>query len=62
MSRLAPFRRAQFRQSGRLAESFHEHDRIVLAILAGDRDRATREMRDHIGTVKEAFDRYIGGR
>jgi len=61
-ARLAPFRRAQFRQSGRLAESFHEHDRIVQAILAGDRDRATREMRDHIGTVKEAFDRYIEGR
>ncbi|MBN9000409.1 MAG: GntR family transcriptional regulator [Rhizobiales bacterium] len=61
-ARLAPFRRAQFRQSGRLAESFEEHARIVRAILAGDRAGATREMRDHIGTVKEAFDRYIEGR
>jgi DNA-binding GntR family transcriptional regulator len=61
-ARLAPFRRAQFRQSGRVADSFHEHDRIVRAILASDRDGATREMRDHIGTVKEAFDRYIEGR
>jgi len=61
-ARLAPFRRAQFRQSGRLADSFDEHDRIVRAILAGDRDLATREMRDHIGTVKEAFDRYVEGR
>lgn len=61
-ARLAPFRRAQFRQSGRLADSFDEHDRIVRAILAGDRAGAIREMREHIGTVKEAFDRYIEGR
>lgn len=58
--RLAPFRRAQFRQSGRLAQSFDEHDRIVQAVLRADRDLATREMREHIGTVKEAFDRYVG--
>jgi DNA-binding GntR family transcriptional regulator len=61
-ARLAPFRRAQFRQSGRLADSFEEHDRIVRAILAADRPQAITEMREHIGTVKEAFDRYVEGR
>ncbi|MBZ9938491.1 GntR family transcriptional regulator [Mesorhizobium sp. BR1-1-16] len=61
-ARLAPFRRAQFRRVGRLADSFDEHDRIVESILRGDRDQATREMRSHIGTVKEAFDRYMEGR
>ncbi len=61
-ARLAPFRRAQFRRVGRLADSYEEHDRIVEAILRGDRDQATREMRAHIGTVKEAFDRYMEGR
>ena len=61
-ARLAPFRRAQFSRIGRLALSFDEHDRVVEAILRGDRDLATRAMREHIGTVKEAFDRYIEGR
>ena len=34
--RLDPFRRAQFRASGRLAKSHHEHDLVVRAILSGD--------------------------
>ena len=61
-ARLAPFRRAQFRQLGRLALSFDEHDRVVEAILRGDRDRASKAMLAHIGTVKEAFDHYMEGR
>jgi DNA-binding GntR family transcriptional regulator len=61
-ARLAPFRRAQFRQIGRLALSFDEHDRVVEAILRGDRERASKEMLAHIGTVKEAFDHYMEGR
>ena len=61
-ARLAPFRRAQFSRIGRLALSFDEHDRVVEAILRGDRDLATRAMREHIGTVKEAFDRFMEGR
>ena len=36
-SRVQPFRRAQFRNLGRLAKSHVEHDRVVLAILRGDR-------------------------
>ena len=35
--RVQPFRRAQFRNLGRLAKSHVEHDRVVLAILRGDR-------------------------
>jgi DNA-binding GntR family transcriptional regulator len=60
-TRLAPFRRAQFRRAGRLAMSFEEHDRVVAAILRSDRNEAVAAMRDHIGTVKEAFDRYVEG-
>ncbi len=58
-SRLAPFRRQQFNTLGRLARSYDEHDRVVEAILRADRDTAARAMRAHIGTVKQAFDRYL---
>ncbi|MCX5496297.1 GntR family transcriptional regulator [Kaistia dalseonensis] len=60
-ARLAPFRRAQFRRIGRLSESFDEHERVVEAILRGDRLGAMAAMREHIGTVKDAFDRYVEG-
>ncbi len=56
--RLQPFRRAQFRTMGRLSRSYDEHDRIVRAIERGDRDAASTAMRDHIGTVEQAFDEY----
>lgn len=58
-TRLAPFRRQQFHTLGRLAKSYDEHDRVVEAILRGDRDGAARAMRAHIGTVKQAFDSFI---
>ena len=35
-SRVQPFRRAQFRNLGRLAKSHVEHDRVVEAILRGE--------------------------
>ena len=35
--RVQPFRRAQFRNLGRLAKSHAEHDRVVVAIMRGDR-------------------------
>lgn len=57
-ARLQPFRRAQFRTMGRLARSYEEHDRVVEAILRGDREGAWLAMRDHIGTVEKAFDEY----
>lgn len=60
--RLQPFRRAQFRTLGRLARSYEEHERIVRAIDRGDRAAAEAAMREHIGTVEQAFDEYaLGG-
>lgn len=53
-SRLAPFRRAQFRLEGRLQQSWREHDRIVRAILEGDGEAAGAAARDHLALVGEA--------
>lgn len=57
-ARIAPFSRAQFRTFGRLAQSHAEHERVVAAILRGDRSAATAEMRAHIGYVHEAYAVY----
>jgi DNA-binding GntR family transcriptional regulator len=56
--RVQPFRRAQFRNIGRLAKSHLEHDRVVVAIMRGDRDGAMRAMRDHIVTVRVEYEMY----
>jgi DNA-binding GntR family transcriptional regulator len=56
--RVQPFRRAQFRNLGRLAKSHAEHDRVVVAILRGDRSAAAAAMRDHIETVREEYEVY----
>jgi DNA-binding GntR family transcriptional regulator len=58
--RVQPFRRAQFRNVGRLAKSHAEHDRVVLAILQGDRVAATAAMRGHIDTVSKEYAAYAG--
>ena len=59
--RVSPYRRAQFRNLGRLAQSHVEHDRVVVAILRGDRDGAARAMRAHIVTVSEEYWAYAEG-
>jgi DNA-binding GntR family transcriptional regulator len=56
--RVQPFRRAQFRNLGRLAKSHAEHDRVVVAILRGDHSGASDAMRSHIMTVCEAYEAY----
>ena len=56
--RVQPFRRAQFRNLGRLAKSHLEHDRVVLAILRGDRAGAAGAMRVHIMKVREEYEAY----
>jgi DNA-binding GntR family transcriptional regulator len=56
--RVQPFRRAQFRNLGRLAKSHMEHDRVVKAISCGDKEGAARAMRDHILTVCEEYRAY----
>jgi DNA-binding GntR family transcriptional regulator len=60
-ARVAPFRRAQFDQPGRLAASHAEHDRVMEAILRGDRAGAITAMRAHIGTVGRAYGRLAPG-
>jgi DNA-binding GntR family transcriptional regulator len=56
--RVQPFRRAQFRNLGRLAKSHAEHDRVVVAIMRGDRVGAATAMRDHIQTVRGEYELY----
>ncbi len=61
-TRVAPFRRAQFRATGRLGGSYQEHDLIVQAILRGDQAGASEAMRGHIGIVRDAFRSYAEAR
>jgi DNA-binding GntR family transcriptional regulator len=56
--RVQPFRRAQFRNLGRLANSHVEHDRVVQAILRGERTRAAQTMYAHIIKVRAEYERY----
>ena len=53
-ARLAPFRRAQFRLTGRLSKSYDEHDRIVTAILRADCKAAGQAAFDHVSIVSDA--------
>jgi DNA-binding GntR family transcriptional regulator len=56
--RVQPFRRAQFRNLGRLAKSHAEHDRVVVAILRGDKSGAAGAMRAHIELVRGEYEIY----
>jgi DNA-binding GntR family transcriptional regulator len=56
--RVQPFRRAQFRNLGRLAKSHTEHDAVVEAILRGDRAGAAAAMHAHILTVRDEYEHY----
>ena len=57
-ARVQPFRRAQFRNLGRLAKSHAEHDQVVVAIQRGEQERAASAMRAHIATVRGAYAVY----
>jgi len=56
--RVQPFRRAQFRNLGRLAKSHAEHDRVVAAIMRGDKIGASAAMRAHIELVRGEYELY----
>jgi DNA-binding GntR family transcriptional regulator len=56
--RVQPFRRAQFRNLGRLAKSQAEHDRVVVAIMRGDKTGASAAMRAHIDLVRGEYEIY----
>ncbi len=57
-ARVQPFRRAQFRNLGRLAKSHIEHDRVVQAIMRGEQGIASSAMYAHIVTVREEYEHY----
>jgi DNA-binding GntR family transcriptional regulator len=57
-ARVQPFRRAQFRNLGRLSKSHIEHDRVVEAILRGEHSIAGSAMYAHIVTVREEYQHY----
>jgi DNA-binding GntR family transcriptional regulator len=57
-SRVQPFRRAQFRNLGRLSKSHIEHDRVVEAILRGEHAIAGSAMYAHIVTVRDEYETY----
>lgn len=57
--RVSPFRRNQFRVSGRLVLSHGEHARVVDAVVAGDAAAAVAAMRDHITVVKAASSTWL---
>jgi DNA-binding GntR family transcriptional regulator len=57
-ARVQPFRRAQFRNLGRLAKSHAEHDRVVAAIMRGDKVGAAAAMRAHIELVRDEYELY----
>lgn len=59
--RLAPFRRAQFRLTGRLSKSWREHDAIVRAILRGDANAAAVAAKGHVSQVSAASATFVGG-
>lgn len=61
-SRLAPFRRAQFRLPGRLSKSWDEHDAIVTAIMRGDGAGAEAAARAHVSIVSDASAEFVQGR
>jgi DNA-binding GntR family transcriptional regulator len=56
--RVQPFRRAQFRNLGRLAKSQAEHDKVVQAILRGECGQAASAMHAHIMTVRQEYGLY----
>jgi DNA-binding GntR family transcriptional regulator len=61
-ARVRPFRRAQFRNLGRLAKSHVEHDRVVMAILRGERAGAASAIHAHILTVRDEYEAYTDSR
>lgn len=53
--RLRPYRRLQLRVRDRVKTSFHEHDDVVHALLAGDGEATANLLRSHIMIQGERF-------
>ena len=58
-NRLKPYRRAQLRVRGRIAQSLAEHEAIVDALRTGDGDLAARNLRNHVAVQGEKFQQLI---
>jgi len=58
-TRLAPFRRAQFRMTNRISKSWEEHDAIVRTTLAGDAEAVARLMRSHVQNVSATSVEFV---
>lgn len=59
--RVLAFRRAQFNGLGRLVISHSEHDRVLQALLRGDREAAGREMRAHLTSSGRSYSEFHDG-
>ena len=57
--RLAPFRRAQFNSSHRLAESHEEHGAVLSQVLQGNGEAAARLMRAHMFNASASLADYL---
>jgi DNA-binding GntR family transcriptional regulator len=53
--RLRPYRRLQLRVRDRLSNSYHEHEGVVEAIIAGDGERAAELLREHVMIQGQRF-------
>lgn len=60
--RIAAFRRAQLRETGRPARSRAEHGEVVDAIMCGDGEEAARRMRAHMFNAAIALGRFTARR
>lgn len=58
--RLAPFREAQFRASGRLVQSHSEHANVVAAIIEGRAAEAHAAMLHHVSLVEVMAEQVSG--
>lgn len=60
-NRLKPYRRAQLRFRGRLAQSLKEHQAIVDALKKGDADLVAHILRSHVTVQGEKFHQMMAG-
>ncbi|MBB4613907.1 GntR family transcriptional regulator [Novosphingobium taihuense] len=56
--RMAAFRRAQLRKSGRPERSRHEHGELVEAVMRGDGEEAAKLMRAHMFNASSALEGF----
>lgn len=58
-NQLTAYRRYQLRQTGRMANSFAEHQAVLDAILAGDAETASRLMLGHVNIQGDVFADFV---